>query len=68
MTISDAQARATRKYQKEHYDQLAVRLPRGSREEFSNHAAAQGESLAAFVLRACRAQMERDNTEAEEKD
>ena len=40
---------ATMKYQKTHLDQVAIRVPKGRREEFKKKAEARGLSLAAYI-------------------
>lgn len=48
MALSEAQDRARRKYDAEHYDQITLRLPAGSRERIR----ATGESVNGFIARA----------------
>ena len=59
--VSKAQQRAVNKYVKAHYDRINVTLSKGVREEIKAHAAAQGESVNAFINRAITETMERDN-------
>lgn len=49
MAYSEAQNRATQKYNKKAYDQLAIRVPKGKREEYNEYAAKRGLSLAAYI-------------------
>ena len=49
------------KFIKENYDEIKVRVPKGKREEYKDHAEAHGESLNAFIKRAIEHQMEEDN-------
>lgn len=51
MAISKAQQRAVHKYVKANYDRLELTLPKGQKEEIKSFAAAQGESVNAFVTR-----------------
>lgn len=49
---SQQQREAADKYLKEKVDTIAVRVPKGHKEEIKNHAKSRGESVNAFVLRA----------------
>lgn len=49
---SQQQREAADKYLKEKVDTIAVRVPKGQKEEIKNHAKSRGESVNAFVLRA----------------
>lgn len=57
--VSVAQRKATEKYL-EKFDEMRVRVPKGRKEAVKNHAAAQGESLNAFIDRAITETMARD--------
>lgn len=57
---SDAQRRATNKYNAGHYDAVTVRMKKGERDAIHSHAAERGESLNAFINRAIAEAMERD--------
>jgi hypothetical protein len=46
---TEAQNRATQKYLKNNYDQLSVRIPKGKRNEYKNHATSRGISLAQLI-------------------
>ena len=59
--VSKAQQRAVHKYVKANYDRLDITAPKGRKEEIKAHAAAQGESVNAFINRAITETMERDN-------
>lgn len=59
MKQTQAQLRATKKYH-EKLDNIQIRVPKGEKEKISVHAAAQGESLNAFVVRAIKEAMERE--------
>lgn len=61
MSVSEAQKRASEKWQKEKVDDLRVRVPKGQRAVIQGHAAKQGESINGFINRAIRETMERDN-------
>ena len=60
MAISEALKRANIKYNQEKIDRISMRVRKGEREILQNHAASQGESLNAFLNRAVRETMERD--------
>ena len=59
--ISKAQQRAVHKYVKANYDRLDLTMPKGRKEKLKAHAAAQGESVNAFINRAITEAIERDN-------
>ena len=63
--VSKAQQRAVNKYVKTNYDRVNVTFPKGRREELKAHAAAQGESVNAFINRAITEAIERDNARLE---
>lgn len=48
--ISDAQARATKKYQDKNYDFYKVRFNKGDRERVKKMAEKEGKSLNQFIL------------------
>lgn len=56
MAYSQAANKATQRYQKKTYDQLAIRIPKGKREEYKEIAAQNGESLAGMIARLLDAQ------------
>ena len=49
-------------YSRNNYDRVLLTLPRGEKEGLQAHAAERGESLNAFINRAIRETVERDNT------
>ena len=61
MAASEAQKRAIAKWQKEKVDEVKFRGPQGARALIQAHAKEQGESTTAFIKRAIREAMERDN-------
>lgn len=63
MAVSKAQQRATAKYIKANYDRMEIVVPKGMRDTIKAHAAAQGESVGAFIKRAIDHEMERDGLE-----
>lgn len=64
MPASKANQRAVAKYMKINYDDIKVRVPKGQRETIKSHAEKfDGGSVNAFILRAVREQMKRDEAE-----
>ena len=59
--VSKAQQRAVHKYVKANYDRLDLTMPKCRKEELKAHAAAQGESVNAFINRAITEAIERDS-------
>lgn len=57
---SEAQKKAVYRYVKENYDSYPLHLPKGQKEIVKRHAAKMNESINAFVNRAIRETMERD--------
>lgn len=64
--ISKAQQKAVNKYVKSNYDRINLTVPKGERATIQAHAEQQGESTTAFIKRAIRETMERDNTAKKE--
>ena len=48
------------------YDSINLTVPRGQKETIRTHAAARGESVNAFIARAIRETMERDQAQPPE--
>ena len=61
-----AQHQAVSRYKQKNYDRLELRTQKGQREEIKAHAERVGESMNAFLLRAIKETMQRDN-EANDK-
>ena len=61
MAVSKAQQASVNKYVKSNYDRINVTMQKGRREVIQAHAAAQGESVNAFINRAIMEAMERDS-------
>ena len=61
MAVSEAKIRANRKWNEKAYDRISVTVKKGQRAVIADHARAQGESTNAFIVRAIREAMERDN-------
>ena len=66
MAISKAQLKATAKYQKEKYDEIKVRVPKGRKEIIQVHAQIKGETVNGFITRAIDETLDRDTTEGAE--
>ena len=63
MATSKAQLNASKKYINEKLDEIRVRVPKGEREQWKEHAESMGESLNKFIYRAVKDAMERDKQE-----
>ena len=61
MSASEAQLRAIAKWQKDKTDDVKFRVPKGERAVIQAHAKEQGETTTAFLKRAVRETIERDN-------
>lgn len=59
MSQTEAQLRASKKYH-DKFDDIKVRVPKGKRQVWQDHAASQNESLNGFITRAVSEAMERD--------
>lgn len=59
--VSKAQQKAVNKYVKNNYDRINVTFPKGKKELLKAHAAAHGESVNAFIVRAVNETISRDN-------
>lgn len=51
--VSEAQKRATTRFNQANYEQLAVRLPKGEKEQIKAFAESAGLSLAQYIWQAC---------------
>ena len=60
MPASKAKIRANAKYNKNHYDRIDLRLPKGEKEVVKSHAIKHDGSLNKFINRAINEAMERD--------
>ena len=56
--ITEAQARAVKKYQKKVYDQIGITLPKGTRERIHAAAAIEGKSPNAWIREAILEKLE----------
>ena len=60
MAPSEAQKRATAKWQQEKVEEIKFRVPKGKKAVFKAHAEKCGESVNAFLLRAAEEAIERE--------
>ena len=60
MSVSEAQRRAIAKYQRERVEEIKFRVPMGQKQIIQSHAKKTGESVNAFIYRAVREAMKRD--------
>ena len=60
MPVSEAQKRATAKYEQQNYDKVLLRLEKGRRDIIKAHAEARGESINGLVSRAIDEAISRD--------
>ena len=61
MPKTEAQKRATLKYDAKTYDRVELKVSKGKKTTLQTHAAERGESLNGFVNRAIDEAVERDN-------
>lgn len=57
---SKAQQRAVGKYMKENYDEIKVRVAKGTKERWKEAATAVGESMNQYIINAVDQRMERE--------
>ena len=60
MALTEARTKANKKYH-EKFDDIKVRVPKGERQMWQEHASTQGESLNRFICRAVAQAMENDS-------
>lgn len=66
MPVSKAQQKAVAKYTAANYDRIEVKVPKGEKQIFIDHAENQKESLQAFFYRAAKQTMEQDKAKEAE--
>ena len=49
----ESQKRANKKWLAENYEQIAIRVPKGTKDRFKNYAAARGMSLRQYIIFSC---------------
>lgn len=59
MPYTAAQKRANKKYKEKAYEQIAIRVRKGKREEYKRFAESTGESLAGLITRLLDEEMKR---------
>lgn len=64
MPVSKARADANKRYH-DKFDDIKVRVPKGERQVWQEHAAGQNESLNTFITRAVSETIERDCAQKE---
>ena len=57
MAVSKAQQKATAKYMKNNYDEIKVRVSKGSKEHIQTAAAENGESVNAYIIEAVNSRL-----------
>ncbi len=60
MAVSKAQQAATAKYMKKNYDEMKIRVKKGSKQLIEDAAQANNDSINGYVKRAVKAQYEAD--------
>ena len=60
MAYSEAQKRATMKWDKENYDRVYLTVPKGMKQEIEEVAKSQGMSMRAYILEAINEKMGRE--------
>ena len=60
MPVSQAQKKATEKYEQQNYDKVLLRLEKGKKDIIKAHAEQNGESINGFVNRAIGEAMQRE--------
>ena len=63
MAYNEVSKAATNKYRAK-FSMIQIRVQQEERDRIAEHAASRGESMTAFIKRAVRETMERDNTES----
>ncbi len=65
MSVSEAQKKASAKYNLKAYDRIELKVKKGEKDSIKAHAEKQGESLNAFINRAISEAIARDNLATE---
>lgn len=60
LPVSEAQKRATAKFEKQKYDKVLIRLDKGEKDRIKAHAEQLSESVNGFIKRAIDETMQRD--------
>jgi len=62
MTVSEAQKRATTKWEAKTYDRILLRMPKGKRDRIKAAADAEGKSVNGFIMDLIDRAIHYDNT------
>lgn len=60
MAYKPSQSKAVTKYIAKNYDQVSLRIPKGTREKYKAYAESQGKSLNALIIELLDERMSRD--------
>lgn len=60
MAYKPSQSKAVTKYIAKNYDQVSLRIPKGTREKYKAFAESQGKSLNALIVELLEERMSRD--------
>ncbi len=60
MAYKPSQSKAVTKYIAKNYDQVSLRIPKGTREKYKAYAESQGKSLNALIIELLNERMSRD--------
>ena len=60
MAYKPSQSKAVTKYIAKNYDQVSLRIPKGTREKHKAYAESQGKSLNALIIELLNERMSRD--------
>lgn len=60
MVYNESHNKANQRYQNKVYDRLAIRIPKGKREEYKQLAERRGESLAGMIMRLLEEEMKKE--------
>ncbi len=60
MSVSNAQKRATAKFESKNYDKILIRLKKGDKKKIQEYATTHNESINGFIRRAIQETMEKN--------
>ena len=60
MAYKPSQSKAVTKYIAKNYDQISLRIPKGTREKYKAYAESQGKSLNALIIELLNERISRD--------
>ena len=67
MAYKQSQSKAVTKYISKTYDQVSLRIPKGTREKYKSHAESKGKSLNALIVELLEADMNANPEEPTEQ-